>query len=364
MVDLDAFRSEFPVLSHAIYLNSGTDGPVPTRAAEASAAAVGDEVAAGRAGRPHFEKVLANIDAMRARIARLWHTGEENIALTRSATDGINLVLNSLTWANGDEIVTTDEEHPGILAPLGALKARYGVSVRVAPWDDVASAVSDTTKLVAVSHVSWVTGKVIDVDGLKATGKPLLFDGAQGAGAVKVDVAALGCDFYAAAGQKWLCGPDGSGYLYVRPERAADLLSPWPSYGTMEDASDPLTSAQKAGARRFDMGIVPAAMSSWALASYDVFDERGWDWVVERGPEQAAKLAGLMTERGLEVAPRGRSTLVSWKADDNEAEVARLAADKVMVRYLPGRGLVRASVGSWVTDDELERVAELAAASA
>jgi L-cysteine/cystine lyase len=364
MVDLDAFRSEFPVLSHSVYLNSGTDGPVPARAAEASAAAVADEVEAGRAGRPHFESVLANIEAMRARIARLWHTAEGNIALTRSATDGINLILNSLSWQAGDEVVTTDEEHPGILAPLAALKARYGVKVVVAPWDDVASAVTDATKLVAVSHVSWVTGKVVDHQGLKATGKPLLFDGAQGAGAVTVDVVALGCDFYAAAGQKWLCGPDGSGYLYVRPERCADLISPWPSYGTMEDPSDPITSEQKAGARKFDMGIVPAAMSSWAIASYDVFDERGWEWALERGPEQAAKLGDLLAGRGLEVVPRGPSTLVSWKADDNEAEVARMAEQKIMVRYLPGRGIVRASVGAWVTDEELERVADVAAAAA
>ena len=139
MVDLDAFRSEFPVLSHSIYLNSGTDGPVPTRAAEASAAAVADEVAVGRAGRPHFEKVLGNIDAMRGRIARLWNTADANIALTRSATDGVNLALNALTFEAGDDIVTTDEEHPGILAPLAALKARHGVNVRTVPWDDIAA---------------------------------------------------------------------------------------------------------------------------------------------------------------------------------------------------------------------------------
>ena len=131
----------------------------------------------------------------------------------------------------------------------------------------------------------------------------------------------------------------------------------------MEDALNSLTSRQKDGAVRFDMGVVPAALSSWAIASFDVFDERGWDWVVERGPEQAAKLAALLTERGLDVVPRGPSTLVSWRADDNEAESARLAEEKVMVRYLPARGLVRASVGAWTTDADLERVADVAAAT-
>jgi L-cysteine/cystine lyase len=363
MIDLEKFRAEFPVLAHAIYLNSGTDGPVPARAAAASAATVADEVEAGRAGRPHFEKVLAQIDAIRGRIARLWNTAPANIALTRSATDGVNLALNALSFEPGDDIVTTDEEHPGILAPLAALKARYGVTVRKVPWDEIAGAVEPDTKLIACSHVSWVSGRLIDMNGLNATGVPVLLDGAQGAGAIKVDVGELGCDFYAAAGQKWLCGPDGSGYLYVKPERCAELLSPWPSYLTMQDPLDPLTSGQKEGAVRFDMGVVPAVLSSWAIASFDVFDERGWDWVTERGPEQAAKLASLLVNRGVDVVPRGPSTLVSWRSDDNEGEVARMAAENVMVRHLPARGLVRASVGAWVTDDELERVADLAAAT-
>src|SRR4051812_14660084 len=170
VVDLDAFRAEFPVLAHSIYLNSGTDGPVPAKAAEASAAAVAAEVEHGRAGRPHFEKVLGQIEAMRERVGRLFGTEPSNVALTRSATDGVNLALNALSFEPGDEIVTSDEEHPGVLAPLGALRARRGVKVTTVPWDEVAAAVTPRTKLIAVSHVSWVSGRFIDIDALKATG--------------------------------------------------------------------------------------------------------------------------------------------------------------------------------------------------
>lgn len=363
MVDLDSFRAEFPVLAGAIYMNSGTDGPVPRRAADAAAAAIAAEVEAGRAGRAHWERVRSSVEALRGRVARLSGAAFEEIALTRSATDGVNLALTALDLGPGDEVLTTDEEHPGVLAPLAAIRERKGVQVRVVPWESIASSVGPATALIACSHVSWVTGRVVDTEGLRAAGVPLLYDGAQGLGAVPVDVVALGCDFYAAAGQKWLSGPDGTGYLYVRGEFCTDLVSPWPSYITSADPQEPLAFAQQPGALRFDMGVVPAAMSAWAVASFDVFDEAGYDWVLERGPGQAAKLAGLLEERGLDVAPRGRSTLVSWRADDSEAEAARLADEGVLVRWLPGRGLVRASVGAWTTDEELERVAGLAASS-
>jgi L-cysteine/cystine lyase len=68
------------------------------------------------------------------------------------------------------------------------------------------------------------------------------------------------------------------------------------------------------------------------------------------------RFAGSLTERGLEVAPRGRTTLVSWRSEDPEGDNARLAEAGVVVRFLPGRGLVRASVGAWSNEDDLERL--------
>ena len=86
-----------------------------------------------------------------------------------------------------------------------------------------------STRLVACSHVSWLNGQVVDTDALRGAGAPVLLDGAQGIGAVPVDVAALGCDYYAASGQKWLCGPSGSGYLYVRRDASTSCRRPPPA---------------------------------------------------------------------------------------------------------------------------------------
>jgi L-cysteine/cystine lyase len=269
----------------------------------------------------------------------------------------VSTALSALPLGRGDEVITSDVEHPGLLAPLEAARRRNGFEVRFVPFDELAGAVGPATKLVACSHVSWADGRVADVAALRATGVALLFDGAQGLGAVPVDVRELGCDFYAASGQKWLCGPDGSGCLYVRPEVAATLDPPWPSYASLEEPGRASELIPHPGARRFDMGIRPGPPTAWALAALQLLHEAGLDWVTTRAADSAERLAGMLAERGLEVAPRGRTTLVSWRSADAEADVQRLAAEGIVVRYLPGLNLVRASVGAWTSDDELERLA-------
>jgi selenocysteine lyase/cysteine desulfurase len=213
---------------------------------------------------------------------------------------------------------------------------------------------------VAVSHVSWVSGQVVDTGALTATGVPFLLDAAQSIGAVSVDVQALGCAFYAGSGQKWLCGPEGSGALYVRRDQLDQLTTPWPGYMAVANPKDALDSPPAEDAARLDHGFPPGMRSAWALASLGVLEAAGWEWVHARAAGLAAGLADQLAARGLQVGPRGRSTLVAWKADDAEAEVARLADEGFVARSIPSHGLVRVSVGAWSSEDELASLAELA----
>ena len=139
----------------------------------------------------------------------------EQVALTSSTTQGIGLVTAGLDWAAGDEVITTTEEHPGLTSPLDVLARRFGIEVRAVEAERVLDAISPATRMVAVSHVLWTTGRVLDMAAISAraheVGAWLLVDGAQGAGNIEVDPAALGVDFYAFSGQKWLLGPEGSG---------------------------------------------------------------------------------------------------------------------------------------------------------
>jgi L-cysteine/cystine lyase len=360
MTDAAWFRAQFPVFERLSFMNAGSEGPIPRRTAEAVHERLRLELEGGRGGRPYFMALLELAATLRARCADLLGCDVDEVALTGSTTDGVNTVVAGLDLRPGDEILTTDDEHPGLLAPLARAQRRCGVTIRVVPWDEIAGAVGPATRLIACSHVSWVSGRVIDTEALSQTGVPVLLDGAQGLGAIPVDVRRLGCDFYAASGQKWLCGPTGSGCLFVKRERIDELLTPWPGYGSLADPEHALESQPADGAARFDMGFPSGLGSTWALASLDVLGEAGWDWVHDRAAALAARLADALASRGAEVMPRGATTLVSWRAQDAEADVVRLLEERVVVRYIPGRELVRASVGAWSSEDEVERLAQLA----
>ena len=350
-------RAEFPVLERLAYLNTGSNGPVPRRAVEAAAESMRLQLAEGRGDRVHFEATAERIDSLRGRVAGLLGCETAELALTGSTTDGVNAVLAALDLGRGDDVLTSDEEHPGVLAPLAALRERRGVSVRMVPVAELGGEVRPQTRLVACSHVSWITGAVADTAALAAGPALVLLDGAQGLGAVPAKVAELGCDFYAASGQKWLCGPNGLGYLYVRGELAAELPSPWPNYGVLVDSAKAFELELHPDARRFSTGFPAPHQIEWALAALDVLEEAG----VEAGHARAADLAdGLAQALGDRVAPRGRTTLVSWEDPDPEGAVVRLRSEGLVVRNLPGARFVRASVGAWSTEDELERLVSLA----
>jgi selenocysteine lyase/cysteine desulfurase len=362
VTDPSQFRAQFPVLETRAYLNAGTEGPLPRPTADAVHERLDLELTGGRCGKSYMTALVELATRLRAGYAEVLGADPSEVALTGSTTDGVNTILSGLDLQPGDEILTSDEEHPGLLAPLGRARRRSGVVVRVAPFSELANAVTPATRLIACSHVSWVGGKVLDTESLAATGVPVLLDAAQAVGAVPVDVHALGCAFYAGSGQKWLCGPEGSGCLYVHPDQLEQLLVPWPGYGSLKDPKQPLESGPSDGAPRLDHGFPPGIRSVWALTSLRMLGEAGWDWIHERAAELAAGFAAGLTERGLEVSPRGRSTLVSWKADEPDAEVERFAAAGIVVRSIPAHGLVRASVGAWSSEEELVELARQAAA--
>ena len=352
----NALRDEFPVFERVAYLNAGSDGPVPRRALERSSQRIAVVLEQGRSSDVNARQLRSIDAALRSRYAAMIGADADEIALTHGTADAISTVLWGLHLRRRDEILISDEEHMSLLAPLAAVSKRFGVDVRVAPLNELAGAVRARTRLVACSHVSWMTGRVADVEAIVTAGAPVLVDGAQAAGAVPVDVHASGCDYYAASGQKWLCGPEGSGFLYVRRDRQRTLSPPWPSVLSLGEVSDMSELVFHADARRFDTASVIGSAGTWALASLEVLAEAGPEPPVETGPRLAATLAQRLGERGVAVAARGPSTLVSWNADDPEQVVSRLAANGVVVRSIVQRGLVRASVGAWNSEEDLDRL--------
>ena len=346
------------MLARLAYLNAGTFGPLPRRSASAMADAVVRDLQLGRSSREFFESLLALREELRESFRLLLGAQAGSIALTASTTEACNVVLGGLGLGPGDEVVTTDSEHPGLFGGLVASGATLRVAaIRERPAAEALVALeaelSERTRLIALSHVSWLSGAILPVEELAGRRVPLLVDGAQAAGAIPVDVAELGCDFYTVSAQKWLLGPDATGCLFVKPERVEELRLAMPSYLSWQHPE----YEPKPGAARFDPGWIPAASLAGlrgALAfAAEVGEER-----FARARTMAERCRELLAQRVEVVTEPGQATLVTFRADEPEALVARLAEADVVVRDLPGTGWVRASCGWWTSEEDLERLVQ------
>ena len=392
---VDAARAELPAVESAIYLNTGTSGPIPRSSDEAMRQLQDYELRYGRASTDAYDELLGRVDECRAAVAEILHATPDSVALTRSTTDGLNAAAWSIDWRPGDEAVTTNIEHPGLLAPLAALQER-GVVVRTADVGDggddevtltaIRAAVSPRTRMVGLSHVSWVTGArlpVAAIGGLaRDAGAWFAVDGAQSAGAIDVDPGALGADFYAIPAQKWLLGPEGMGALWVSRRAIAEARQPYAGWWTTDEATAhgpaepeaPAAGAAEAGrvpripfrpwadARRFDTtGFHRPSVAAFGRSAGWLAMHVGLPWIHERGPRLAAAVAEkLAATPGVTVlTPRARmATLVTFRVAGWPADAALDALQRrvfATVRTLPGMDALRASVGWFNSEAELER---------
>ncbi len=348
-------RARFPVLERFAYLNAGSFGPLARPTLEAMEARARADQEHGRAGRAWFEDVVALRSRIRERLARLIEAPAERIALTSSTTDGCNIVVSGLDLGPDDEVVTTDSEHPGLLLPLHVSGARVRVAeVAARPTaralDAILSCVTPRTRLLALSHVLWTTGQIMPVHELKReSGLPVLVDGAQSVGAIPATVGEL--DYYTVSCQKWLCGPDPLGALYVRdPEQLRIAL---PSYFAQKSIELDGAFVPVEGAARFDSGWrAPPALAGLEAALDDLPE-----WRFERAAEITDRCRSALAAEHELIGEPGQGTLVSFVPPGEPADTAgRLYDAGVIVRELPGTGWLRASCGWWTSEWDIERL--------
>ncbi|WP_058281458.1 cysteine desulfurase [Ruegeria denitrificans] len=245
MYDVEKIRADFPILSREVngkpltYLDNGASAQKPQVVIDAVTRAYAEEYANVHRGLHYLSNLATEkYESVRGTIARfLGAADEDEIVLNSGTTEGINLVAYG--WAMprlqaGDEIVLSVMEHHANIVPWHFLRERQGVILK---WVDVDAdgglnpqavidAIGPKTKLVAVTQCSNVLGTAVDVkaitQGAHAKGVPVLVDGSQGAVHMPVNVSDIGCDFYAITGHK-LYGPSGSGAIYIKSERMAEM---------------------------------------------------------------------------------------------------------------------------------------------
>lgn len=392
MYDVNRIRADFPILAREVngrplvYLDNGASAQKPRCVIDAMTQFYEQDYANVHRGLHYLSNVATEkYESVRGTVARFLNApSEEEIVFTTGSTEAINLV--SYAWAAprlqpGDEIVLSIMEHHANIVPWHFLRERQGVVLK---WveieadgsldpEKVIAAIGPKTRLVAVTHMSNVLGTRVDVKaicaGAHAKGVPVLVDGSQGAVHAPVDVADIGCDFYAITGHK-LYGPSGSGAIFIRRERMEEMR-PFLGGGDMIDTvtRDAVTYAkpplrfeagtpgivQQVGlgvALKYlmDLGMENVAAHEAALRDYAQAKLSGLNWLNIQGnaPDKGAIFS--MTLNG-PAHPHDISTILDKRG------VAVRAGTHCAMPLMTSLGLTataRASFGLYNTREEVD----------
>jgi L-cysteine/cystine lyase len=374
---LASIRAELPVTARFAYLNTGTNGPLPAKSYEALISYAQRELAEGRISTSAFTTMLDTLQRTRDAIADILGCDAGDVALTHNTTEGVNIALMGIDWRPGDEIVTATTEHPGVLYPAYLLRQRYGVRIRMTdigkPGVDAVSALRDAlsprTRAVALSHVSWSTGIILPLQELveitHRVGALFICDAAQSCGMVPSRVLDLGVDAYACSGQKWLCGPDGTGALFVRRDRLGDIHSTFMGYHSVRHGMSDFDGnfVPSEGAYRFETATVnPASAAAFTTSLRWLTDEVGWAWIYDRiahlGRLCHRQLASIEGVTVLTPQDQMAGGLIHFTVDAATPAdiVKRLAEDSILIRAIPNPAVMRASIGFYNTEEEIARL--------
>ena len=370
---LQHIRQAMPAVTSRLYFNAGTFGPLPACVVQAMQERLQDEWQQGRLGMEMFEKMRNIHTSARQGVARLLHAESDEIALTGNTSEGLNIICYSQNWREGDEVITTNHEHMGLLGPLYQLSNRYGVVIRFADISErgdrpilkaVADLVTPRTRLISLSHISWLTGAALNIHEVGYMGRewgiPVLIDGAQSAGAIAVDAHALDVDFYAIPMQKWLCGPDGTGALYARQDSISSFQPTYVGYPSFKHDEGKRSELME-NAQRFELGDRPtASIAGQAAVLRWLEEEIGYTWIFERiASLNTYAYHALQELPGLTMlTPRpAESGLVAFKLDGkNDADAVTTLREKhnIFIRNIPENHALRISTGFYNTEEEID----------
>ena len=297
-------REQVPAATTSPYFQTGGIGPSPTPVIEQVADRLDFQNRSPAA--VDVAAVMSRIEPdLRARLARVFGAGEDEVALTHSTSEGISIVAWSLDWRPGDEVVISNTEHPANVIPWYVLRDRFGIVIReidLSPGTDLVGEVrnqlSDRTRMVSLSHVSRNNGRTLRTEDsarlaelLRARGVRYHLDGAQGPGCVDTDFAALGCDCYSTCGHKWLLGPKGTGALFVRRALLDEVKLSWAGAHSHETMDYTGNYTLLPSAARYEFG-------TRALADFHGFGQ-AVQWMEDIGFERILDRINELVDHGI-----------------------------------------------------------------
>jgi cysteine desulfurase/selenocysteine lyase len=375
--DFRALRErEFPSVARAPWLNAASMGPLPERARRAVEEFNRRRADPGSLRGEHFEPVLARC---RRAAARLVGAEADEIALLPNTSFGINLAAQCLPLEAGRRVLLSDREFPANVYPWLAMERLRGARVDVLPTDargnpDEARMLEEIARgdvgILAVSAVQFTDGWVADLEALgracRAQGTWLVVDAIQAVGQLPVDVRACGIDVLATGGHKWLCGPFGTGWTYVRRE-VIDRMEPhligWTSMTASADLERVLDYeyAFVEGARRFEVATQPWQDYAGLAESMELLIVADPARIREHVLGLVDPLAAWLEERGIEVArdprPERRSGIFAFRPADPAG--AHRALVRAGVGCVVREGAVRLAPHLYNQPEDLETVMDV-----
>lgn len=366
-------RASIPVVSRKLFFNTGWSGPSPLPVVEEQRRVL-EWLSSEGVSHHVYKRLTKNIQRLRSRLARFFGVRPAEMALTRSTTEAINIVLSGIDWRPGWKIVTTNVEHGAALVPVYNLRDRYGVRVEIVdirsardPLRAMVRAIDERTRLVVASHVSFNTGLRLPLKELSEAvaerGSELLVDGAQSVGVFEIDLRETGCDYYAFPGHKWLFGPDAVGGLYVARERLSKLKIGFAGNESVKKYTPDGGAVYRRAARKFEYSDFNAALVAGWLKALDLFEKVGMQNIeaaIHRNTDYLKRRLGRLKKvKVVTPASWKRSAgLVSIEiSGKNSKDVfADLLKLGIIARFTPPPSYIRFSVNYFNTREELDRL--------
>ncbi len=377
---LDYHREQFPALGNKIYFNYGGQGPMPQGALDIIAQSQTHIEHIGPFSTDAGHWIDEEIKTTRDAIASELHVSPQTITFTENVTVGCNIGLWGIDWQAGDHLLLSDCEHPGVIATTKEIARRFAVEVTTCPLmvtlnegdpvQAIAQHLRPNTRLVVLSHVLWNTGQVLPLDKIvevcKANNSLLLVDAAQSVGALPLNLAELGVDFYAFTGHKWLCGPAGVGGLYVKPEARESLNPTFIGLRGVVVNSEAQPVNWRPDGRRYEVAtssfsLYPGLKTAIAVHNQWGTSEERYQQILRNSESLWRKLAALPDVKCLRISPP-ESGIVSFQLTNqtqtNLKLVQYLESQKILTRTIANPNCVRATVHYLTLESEIEQLVE------
>ncbi|WP_069790698.1 aminotransferase class V-fold PLP-dependent enzyme [Cyanobacterium sp. IPPAS B-1200] len=373
-MDIKELRKDFKGLEDKQYFNFGGQGILANSVLETIIDTYRYVEKVGPFGLQINSWINENVANTKSAIALETNSKIETITLSENVTDSCNIALWGIEWKPDDEILLSDAEHPGIIASINEIKRRFGVKVTTFPIVDtlnqgnpvevIKNHLTPQTRLVVISHVLWNTGQVLPLKEISQVchqypsdkSIQILVDGAQSAGLIPLNLPDTEVDFYGCTGHKWLCGPTGVGFLYVKENLETPLHPTFIGWRSLDFSKSGLPFAQDGSRYEVATSAYPLYTGlTRAIALHQTWGnpEKRYQRICQLSAylwEELNKIEGI---KCLKNTPP-QSGLVSFYTENPSQLVSSLESKGYYLRTLAYPSCVRACVHYFTLESEIE----------